>query len=77
MYITVPSCYVTTNCTGEPINNSITYSDCCMNFGVSYDLNGRCQPCPSTSKYCYKCQYYHVITDYVAILYVYFAQCIS
>ena len=50
VYIPVPSCYVTTNCIGEPINSSITYSDCCMNFGASYDLNGRCQPCPSTSK---------------------------
>ena len=48
-YIPVPSCYVTTDCIGEPINSSITYSDCCMNFGVSYDLDGRCQPCPSTS----------------------------
>ena len=49
-YIPVPSCYVTTNCIGDPINSSITYSDCCMNFGVSYDLDGRCQPCPNTSK---------------------------
>ena len=49
--ILVPSCYLTTNCIGEPINSSITYSDCCMNFGVSYDLDGRCQPCPSTSKH--------------------------
>ena len=49
-YIPGPSCYVTTSCIGEPINGSITYSDCCMNFGVSYDLDGRCQPCPSTSK---------------------------
>ena len=51
LYIPGPSCYVTTNCIGEPINSSITYSDCCMNFGVSYDLDGRCQPCPSTSEY--------------------------
>jgi len=51
LYITVPSCYVTTNCIGEPINASITFSDCCANFGVSYDLDGQCYPCPSTSKY--------------------------
>ena len=50
MYATVPSCYVIPNCNGEPINSSITFSDCCMNFGVSYDLDGRCQPCPITSK---------------------------
>ena len=56
--ITAPSCYVTTDCIGEPINSSITYSDCCMNFGVSYDLDGRCQPCPSTSKY------FHVFHSY-------------
>ena len=49
MYIAVPPCYVTTNCIGEPINSSITFSDCCMNFGVSYGLDGRCQPCPITS----------------------------
>ena len=49
--IAVPSCFVTTNCNGEPINSSITYSDCCMNFGVSYDLDGRCQLCPIISKY--------------------------
>ena len=49
--ITVPSCYVTTNCIGGPINASITFSDCCANFGVSYDLDGRCYPCPHTSKY--------------------------
>ena len=49
--IAVPSCYVTTNCNGEPINSSITYSNCCLNFGVSYNLDGRCQPCPTTSKY--------------------------
>ena len=48
-YILAPSCYVTTNCIGEPINSS-TYSDCCMNYGVSYDLDGQCQPCPSTRK---------------------------
>ena len=49
-YIPAPSCYVTTNCIGEPINSSITYSDCCMNYGVSYDLDGQCQPCPSKRK---------------------------
>ena len=57
MYITVPSCYVTTSCIGEPIKSSITFSDCCTNFGVSYDLDGRCQPCPSTSEYCCKMCY--------------------
>ena len=55
VYIAVPSCYATTNCTGEPINSSITYSDCCMNFGVSYDLDGQCQPCPTTSMYSQVC----------------------
>ena len=49
--IAVPSCFVTPNCIGEPINSTITFADCCTNFGVSYDLNGQCQPCPSTSKH--------------------------
>ena len=48
--IPVPSCYVTTDCTGEPINSSVTFGDCCINFGVAYDLDGRCQPCPRTSE---------------------------
>ena len=58
----VPSCYVTTNCIGEPINSSITFAECCTTYGVSYNLDGRCQPCPHTSKgfdmlcvKCYKC----------------------
>ena len=46
----VPSCYVTTNCVGEPINSSITFAECCATYGVSYNLDGRCQPCPYTSK---------------------------
>ena len=48
--ITVPSCYVTPNCIGEPINSSVTFTDCCLYFGVSYNLDGQCQPCPSTSE---------------------------
>ena len=36
-------------CTGEPINSSITFTDCCTNFGVSYDFDGQCQPCQSIS----------------------------
>ena len=55
VYIAVPSCYVTPSCIGEPINSSITFADCCTNFGVSYDLDGRCQPCPSTSKFIQGC----------------------
>lgn len=47
---TVPSCHVTTNCAGEPVNISITFDDCCKNHGVAYDLDGRCQPCPTRSK---------------------------
>ena len=39
------------DCIGEPINSSITFSDCCTDFGVSYNLDGQCQPCPNTSKY--------------------------
>ena len=51
MYITVPSCYVRTNCIGQPINSLISYFNCCANFGgISYDLDGRCQLCPNTSK---------------------------
>ena len=50
-YFAVPSCYVTTNCIGEPINSSITFAECCATYGVSYNLDGRCQPCPYTSKY--------------------------
>ena len=46
----MPSCYVTTNCIGEPINSSITFAECCTTYGVSYNLDGRCQPCPYTSK---------------------------
>ena len=65
VYIAVPSCYVTTNCIGEPINSSIAYSDCCMNFGVSYDLDGRCQPCPITSMYSQDCYSYY--TDVIVI----------
>ena len=49
LFLTVPSCYVTTGCTGEPINSSITFADCCTIFGASYDLDGQCQPCQSTS----------------------------
>lgn len=48
---TVPSCYITTNCRGRPINRSISFSDCCTNFGASFNFNGRCQPCPNTSKF--------------------------
>ena len=51
MCIAAPSCYITSDCVGEPINSSITFSDCCTNFGVSYNIDGRCQPCPSTSKF--------------------------
>ena len=51
MYITVPSCYITPSCIGGPINSSITFVDCCQNFGISYDLDRQCLPCPSTSKY--------------------------
>ena len=51
MYITVPSCYITPRCIGEPVNKSITFYDCCKSYGVAFDLDGRCQPCPSTSKY--------------------------
>ena len=50
VHITVPSCYVTPNCTGEPINSSVTFTDCCLYFGVSYNSDGQCQPCPSTSE---------------------------
>ena len=50
-FIAVPSCYKTTNCIGEPLNKSVTFGDCCINYGVSYDLDGRCQRCPRTSKY--------------------------
>ena len=50
VYITVPPCYVTTNCLGEPINGFISFSECCANFGVSYELGRQCLPCPSTSK---------------------------
>ena len=50
VYYTVPSCYITTDCNGEPINRFITFDDCCMNFGFSYNLNGRCQSCPNQSK---------------------------
>ena len=53
--ITVPSCYVETNCIGEPINSSITFAECCTNFGVSFDFDGQCQPCPSTSRHLYIC----------------------
>ena len=69
-YIPVPSCYVTTNCIGEPINSSITYSDCCINFGVSYDLDGRCQPCPSTSKYIFASANLIVIFACICCIYV-------
>ena len=51
MQFTVPSCYVTTNCFGGLINRSISFSDCCANFGASFNFNGRCQRCPSTSKH--------------------------
>lgn len=48
----VPSCYVTPTCSGEPLNVSLTFSECCLSSaGVSYDLDGRCQPCLPTSKY--------------------------
>ena len=48
--IAVPSCYASKNCIGEPFNMSITFADCCTNFGASYDFDGRCQHCPSSSK---------------------------
>ena len=48
----VPSCYVTTNCIGEPVDSALTFADCCTNVGVSYDLDGRCQPCPTKSMHC-------------------------
>ena len=51
LYIAVPSCYVSTSCFGGPINSTIAFADCCENFGVSYDLDGRCLDCPSLSKY--------------------------
>ena len=50
-YITVPSCYITPSCIGEPINKSITFYDCCKSYGIAFDLDGQCQSCPSTSKY--------------------------
>ena len=49
IYFAVPSCYATTNCNGGLINSSITFADCCANFGASYDLDGQCQRCPTTS----------------------------
>ena len=53
LYSTVPSCYITSGCSGDPLNQTITFSDCCTKFsGVSYDLDSRCQPCPiSPSEY--------------------------
>ena len=48
----VPSCFINPTCSGEPLNVSLTFSECCLNYaGVSYDLDGRCQPCPPTSEY--------------------------
>jgi len=69
--ITVPYCYVTTECIGEPINTSITFSDCCANFGVSYDWDGRCFPCPSTltSKYYQNIFYKIFVCNFICKLY--------
>ena len=72
MYIAEPSCYIKTNCIGEPINKSVTFSDCCINFGVSYDLDGRCQACPRISKYFNFCTAYVkvYVKHYVLITYI-------
>ena len=43
---TVPSCYVTSNCTGQPIDGTVSLTECCLRFGASYDLSRRCLPCP-------------------------------
>ena len=43
---TVPSCYVTSDCTGQPINKTVSLTECCLSFGESYDLDSRCLPCP-------------------------------
>jgi len=51
-----------TDCIGGPINASITFSDCCTNYGVSYDLDGRCYPCPQTSKHSQ-----NIFTEYVCV----------
>ena len=67
-HFTEPSCYVATNCNEGLINRSIAFSDCCTNFGASFDFNGRCQPCPSTSKWFYKSETYVRIYNIMQIL---------
>ena len=76
MIFAVPSCYIATNCTGEPINGSISFAECCSNFGVSYDLDGRCQPCPTTrlSEFMHNIMYVVACYNYHTLLYFY--QCI-
>ena len=52
---TVPSCYVSTSCDGNPIGNiSTTFFECCTSLsGVSFELERQCRRCPSSGMYCY------------------------
>jgi len=54
----VPSCYISSGCNGNPLNQIITFSECCTKFsGVSYNLESRCQPCPTGPSECH-CRMY-------------------
>ena len=46
----VPSCYVNTNCNGNPIGNvATTFSECCTILsGVSFELERQCRMCPTS-----------------------------
>ena len=48
----VPSCYVSTNCNGNPIGNvSTTFFECCTSLsGVSFELEKQCRMCPTSGK---------------------------